>query len=379
MYGYQNTTNIMTTPREKEYPFYLKATVILFGLILLVYVFSVLGGILVPLAFAAFLAILLNPLVNALMNKKIPKALAIILSLLLAVVFLTALFYFLSTQIAQFSASFPVLKQKFIAISDSLEQWIYLRFNVSTEKQVAFIKQALDNSQSLLGQTVGTVLGTLSVVFLLPVYIFMLLFYKTLILNFFFEVFKEKHSKEVAEILKETKLAIQTYIVGLLIEMVIVAILNSTALLLLGVKYAILLGVIGAILNMLPYIGGIIAIALPVLIATVTKDGYSTQLGIIVAYMVIQFIDNNIIFPRFVSIKVQINALISIVIVLLGNALWGISGMFLSVPFVAVIKIIFDRIDELKPWGKLLGDNIPTRYFGNRSNKKTVAEEIVDE
>lgn len=379
MYGYQSTTNIMTTPREKEYPFYLKATVILFGLILLVYVFNVLGDILVPLAFAAFLAILLNPLVNALMNKKVPKALAIILSLLLAVAFLTALFYFLSTQIAQFSASFPVLKQKFIAISDSLEQWIYLRFNVSTEKQVAFIKQALDNSQSLLGQTVGTVLGTLSVVFLLPVYIFMLLFYKTLILNFIFEVFKEKHSKEVAEILKETKLAIQTYIVGLLIEMVIVAILNSTALLLLGVKYAILLGVIGAILNMLPYIGGIIAIALPVLIATVTKDGYSTQLGVIAAYMVIQFIDNNIIFPRFVSIKVQINALISIVIVLLGNALWGISGMFLSVPFVAVIKIIFDRIDELKPWGKLLGDNIPTRYFGNRRNKKTVAEKIVNE
>jgi len=368
----------MAIPREKEYPFYLKATVILFGLILLVYVFSALGEILVPLAFAAFLAVLLNPLVNTLMSRKVPKALAIILSLFLAVAFLTGLFYFLSTQIAQFSESFPLLKQKFLTLSGSLEQWIYLKFNVSTEKQLAFIKQALDNSQSLLGQTVGTVLGTLSVVFLLPVYIFMLLFYKTLILNFFFEVFKEKHSREVAEILRETKLAIQSYIVGLLIEMVIVATLNSIALLLLGVKYAILLGVIGAILNMLPYIGGIIAIALPVLIATVTKDGYSTQLGIVVAYLVIQFIDNNIIFPRFVSVKVQINALISIVIVLLGNALWGISGMFLSVPFVAVLKIIFDRIDELKPWGKLLGDNVPTRYLGNRRNKKTVAEEIVD-
>ncbi|TSJ43744.1 AI-2E family transporter [Mucilaginibacter corticis] len=365
--------------REKEYPFYLKATVILFGLILLVYVFSALGDILVPLAFAAFLAVLLNPLVNTLMSHKVPKALAIILSLFLAVAFLTGLFYFLSTQIAQFSASFPLLKQKFLTLSGSVQQWIYLKFNVSTEKQLAFIKQALDNSQSLLGQTVGTVLGTLSVVFLLPVYIFMLLFYKTLILNFFFEVFKEKHSREVAEILRETKLAIQSYIVGLLIEMVIVAILNSIALLLLGVKYAILLGVIGAILNMLPYIGGIIAIALPVLIATVTKDGYSTQLGIVVANLVIQFIDNNIIFPSFVSVKVQINALISIVIVLLGNALWGISGMFLSVPFVAVLKIIFDRIDELKPWGKLLGDNVPTRYLGNRRNKKTVSEEIVDQ
>src|SRR5437660_2721024 len=99
--------------------------------------------------------------------------------------------------------------------------------------------------------------------------------------------------------------------VGLLLEAIIVAILNSTALLILDVDYAILLGVIGAILNMLPYIGGIIAIALPVLMATITKDGYNTQLGIVVAYIIIQFIDNNILVPRIVSSKVQINALIS--------------------------------------------------------------------
>lgn len=366
-------------PAVKEHPFYLKTTVVLFGLVLLAYIFSGLGSILVPLAFAAFIAILLNPLCNRLMKWKVPKVAAILLTLFIAIVFVAALFYFLSTQIAQFSQSFPALKDKFVAVSNDLEQWIQLKFGVSTEKQVQFVKRALDNSQALLGQTVGTVLGTLSIIFLIPVYIFMMLFYKTLILNFIFEVFKEEHSKRVADILKETKMAIQSYIVGLLIEMVIVAILNSVALMILGVKYAILLGVIGAILNMLPYIGGIIAIALPVLIATVTKDGYSTQLGIIIAYLIIQFIDNNIVFPRFVSIKVQINALISIIIVLLGNALWGISGMFLSVPFVAVLKIIFDRIDELKPWGKLLGDSVPTRYIGQRwRNKKSVAEKIVE-
>jgi predicted PurR-regulated permease PerM len=115
---------------------------------------------------------------------------------------------------------------------------------------------------------------------------------------------------------------------------------------------------------MLPYIGGLIAIALPVLMATVTKDGYSTQLGVIAAYLVIQFIDNNILVPRIVSSKVQINALISIIVVLLGGALWGISGMFLSIPFIAVLKIVFDRIDDLKPWGKLFGDTVPTRSIG---------------
>ena len=109
-------------------------------------------------------------------------------------------------------------------------------------------------------------------------------------------------------------------------------------------------------------------------------DGFTTQLLIIGAYALIQFIDNNILVPRIVSSKVQINALISIVIVLMGAALWGIPGMFLSIPFIAVLKIIFDRIDGLKPWGKLLGDDIPTVHKGQiwgRRKKKSVAEKIV--
>ena len=213
-------------------------------------------------------------------------------------------------------------------------------------------------------------------------YVFLILFYKKLILNFLYEAFAEENSKQVADILTQTKSAIQSYMVGLLIEALIVAALNSTALLILGVKYAILLGVLGAILNMLPYIGGIIAIALPILIATVTKEGYSTQLGIIIAYIIIQFIDNNFLIPKIVSSKVQINALISIVIVLLGGALWGVAGMFLSIPFVAILKIICDRVEGLRPWGKLLGDEIPTKHmgqiWGRRKSRASLAETIVN-
>jgi predicted PurR-regulated permease PerM len=211
---------------------------------------------------------------------------------------------------------------------------------------------------------------------IIPIYIFMLLLYKNLILNFLYEVFLEEHSKRVSEVLAQTKSAIQSYIVGLLIEMIIVSSLNSLALFIIGVKYAILLGVIGGIINILPYIGGFVAILLPVLIATVTKDGYSAQLEVIVSYLLIQFVDSNIIFPRFVSVKVQINALISLLAVCLGNMMWGVAGMFLMLPIVAVLKIIFDRIDELKPWGKLLGDEVPVYHmgqvWGRRKRKKAV-------
>ena len=362
----------------KEYPFYLKTTVILFGLILLVYILSALGGILVPFCFATLIAILLNPLCSRL-QRRLPKLLSVIITLLMAIMILGSIIYFLTTQVAQFGAEVPALKLKFAVLIDGVEHWIMINFGIATSKQVAFIKSAVNSSQGLIGTTLGTVVGTLNVIFIIPVYTFLMLFYKTLILNFLYEVFSEEHSQRVAEILRETKTAIQSYIVGLLIEMIIVSSLNSTALLILNVKYAILLGFVGGMLNMLPYIGGIIAIALPVLIATVTKDGYSTQLYIVISYLAIQFIDNNIIFPRFVSIKVQINALVSIVVVLLGNALWGISGMFLSIPFIAVLKIVFDRIDDLKPWGKLFGDNIPVKHMGQvwGRRKKRTAEPIV--
>ena len=362
---------------SKEYPFYLQATVTLFGLVLITYILFTLGDILVPFSFAILFAVLLNPLCTWL-QRKLSKVLAVIVTLLIAILVIGGILYFLTLQIAQFGQELPTLKSKFNSLIDVLGHFIEHHFGLPIAKQAALIKQALNSSPALIGQTLGSVISTISVIVIIPVYVFLMLYYKTLIVNFVYEVFKEKYSQRVSEILRETKSAIQTYIAGLLIEMIIVSSLNSVALMILGVKYAILLGFIGGILNMLPYIGGIIAIALPVIIATITKDGYATQLGIVVAYLVIQFIDNNIIFPRVVSIKVQINALVSIMVILLGNALWGISGMFLSIPFVAVLKIIFDRIDELKPWGKLFGDTIPVTHMGQvwGRRKKPLIEKI---
>jgi predicted PurR-regulated permease PerM len=367
----------------KQYPFYFKATVILFGIILMVYVLFILQNIMIPLAFAMIFAILLNPLYTWFQKHKISKIFSIIITLLLAFIVFSGIVYFLSSQIAKFSDSLPLLKQKFSVLTTELGQWAQLHFGITIKKQLELINSALNSSGALVGSTVSTALGTISIILLLPVYIFLFLFYKTLILNFLFEVFAEENSKQVSDILNETKSSVQSYMVGLLLEALIVAILNSTALLILGVKYAFLLGVIGALLNIIPYIGGVIAIALPVLIATVTKDGYHTQLGILIAYIIIQFIDNNILVPRIVSSKVQINALISIIAVLLGASLWGVPGMFLAIPFIAIIKIIFDRIPDMKPWGKLLGDTIPTRHKGEIWNlrrkkpKPSLSEKIV--
>lgn len=348
---------------KKEYPFFIKAPLILLGLVIFVFILSILRDVMVPLAFAALIAILLNPLCVRL-EQKMNKIVAIIISMLIAILALAGLAYFLSSQIAHFFDNVDAMKQKFAEMLVNIQKWLEQTFGIAVQKQVQMVKEAANGSKAVIGETLSGALGVLSVIFLIPVYTFLIMLYKTLILNFLYEVFSEENQQKVGEILTETKAAIQSYIVGLLIETGIVAVMNSCALLILGVQNAILIGVIGAILNLLPYIGGIIAIALPVLMATLTTDGFTTQLLIIASYALIQFIDNNILVPRIVSSKVQINALISIVVVLLGAALWGVPGMFLSIPFIAVLKIIFDRIEGLKPWGKLLGDNIPTEHMG---------------
>jgi predicted PurR-regulated permease PerM len=336
--------------------------VILFGLVLCSYALANLRGILIPFSFALFLAILLNPLVDLLEKWKVPKVAAILLALVVAIVTIAGVWYFLATQMMHFTDQLPALEKKTDQLMSQVQHDLSSR--IPLEKQNQYISEAKAGIKPLVGQLLGSVFGTLTTVFLLPVYTFLMIYYKTLMLNFLYEIFAEENAREVSTVLKQVKGAIQSYMYGLLIEGLIVAALNTVALMILGVQYAILLGILGAILNVLPFIGGVIAIALPVIVATITKDGFNTQIGIIISYIIIQFADNHFLIPYIVSAKVKINALISIVVVLLGGAVWGLSGMFLSIPFIGVLKIIFDRIPEMKPWGRLLGDEVPVRKPG---------------
>lgn len=359
---------------EKKYPFYIKFTTILLGLTLLIIVLTTLKDIFIPLAFSVLIAILLNPIVNFLQQRKVNNILAICLAILLAFLIMAGVMYFLSSQIINFGDELPAFKQKLGKMFADLQNWLQRDMGVPVAKQNQWLEEAQTGLKPVVTRSLGTVLGSLSLAFLVPVYVFLFLYYKKLMVCFLHDVFKSTNNKEIDVMLHSSKGAVQQYMVGLLLEALIVAIMNSAALFILGVKYALLLGIIGAILNMLPYIGGVIAIALPVLIATVTKDGYSTQIGVVIAYLVIQFIDNHFLIPWVVSSKVKINALISIVVVFFWGYFWGISGMFLSIPITGVLKIIFDRIPGLKPWGNLLGDETPSE---KQKSKRSLVKKIV--
>jgi predicted PurR-regulated permease PerM len=195
-------------------------------------------------------------------------------------------------------------------------------------------------------------------VVLLPVYIFLILYYKPLLLDFIAKLFHAERHVTVNEVLAETKSLVQKYLQGLMIEVVIIATLNTIGLLIIGVPYAFLLAVVGALLNMIPYLGNIISMGLAVLMTLVTGST-SDVIWVVVLYTAVQFIDNNLIVPRIVASRVKLNALVSIVAVLVGGALWGVPGMFLAIPLTAIAKVIMDRVDGLKPWGFLLGDTMP--------------------
>ncbi len=342
-------------------PFYLKISQILLGIVAFFFILYEGSEIIRPLLFALILAILLNPLVEFLQRKKVNRVLAILITVLFAFIFISILLYFIFSQASLFSDAFPQLKIKFNLLIEQIIHWFSRTFNVSHRKIDLWISkqtsEGLNNTSTVISQTITTIGGLAVTLFLIPVYIFMFIFYKNLFLKFIACLFPTDQHAMVKDVLTETKTLIQNYLLGLSLEALIIATLNSIGLLILGIDYAILLGVIGALLNVIPYIAGLIAIALPMIIAVATKSS-TAAIWVFVVYIIVQFIDNHYIVPYVVASKVKINALISIIVVLIGGALWGVSGMFLSIPLTAIIKVIFDRIDPLKPWGILLGDDM---------------------
>ena len=361
-----------------KFPFYAKFALITIGAFVFVYVLYIGKSIILPIIYATILAIILNPLVNLLVKKRVNRIVAISLAVLLAILCTLALLYFVSAQITMFTEIYPALEKKFTEKSIQLIQWASETFNVKVKEIDKWIattkKDAIANMGSTIGQTLWAVNSVFILVLLLPVYLFMILYYKNLLIEFIRKIFDNNYHNTVFEVLSNSKKIIQSYLFALLLEACIIAVLNSVGLLFLGVKYAIILGITGALLNIIPYIGGVIAIILPMIIAFVTKDNSTTAILVLILYLVIQFIDNNIIIPHIVASKVKINALISLIAVIIAGALWGVPGMFLSIPITAILKVIFDHIEPLKPWGFLLGNIVPTSKMHFAIRKKKVVK-----
>jgi predicted PurR-regulated permease PerM len=322
--------------------------------------------ILVPLLLAFLLAILLRPIVSFLNFKlKLPHVIAVFIATTLAIFAGIGIVFFISRQIAGFSDDIPNIERHLTMHYHNMQHWIYERFNISYIKQNNYIQKVTQEIQSgdgMIAKPLDHFSTVLITVVLIPVYTFFILVYRNLLINFLTKIVHVQHHPVLKEIILEVKVVIRRYIVGLLLEMIIVTTLVSTGLMLIGIDYAIFIGVVAGILNLIPYIGILTAALLSLSVALGSPSELSALLGILILFVFVHLIDSNILIPRVVSSKVKINALIAILGIVCGGSLIGIAGMFLALPVIAIMKVIFDRVPSLTSFGYLLGDTIPKTF-----------------
>ena len=372
----------MTLPNLKPQPFYFKTAMVLVAIIALGYLCILGKEVLSPLLFGLLFSILLLPLAVFLETKlKLRRSAASALSVLLLLAAIAGVLLLVGTQISSLSNDLPKLKEQVIASFQNFQEWISTTFHVNIEKQMDYVNSATAKIEKATPNVIGaTVLSLSSVLFFLVFVIldtFFLLFYRSRLLKFLVDVFKEENSKIVYDIVERVQFIIRKYLVGILLEMTTVAIVCCTVFMLLGIKYAILLGLITALFNIVPYIGIFTALLLNIIITFATTALASKVLLVIITVVSMHLIDSNVLLPVIVGSKVRINAFITLLGVVLGEMIWGISGMFLSIPVIAIIKIIFDRVESLQPWGHLMGDEkIEPKTFriitNTKINKKRV-------
>lgn len=348
-------------------PFYIKLTAILVCLSTIFCILYFGQEIISPFLLALLFAIMLRPVVNFfIIRLKFPHIIAVVLSIVLFVTLFLGVFYFISIQITDMASDWGKIKANFFYHVEHLQQMIRDNFNLSKREQNEIIDQATNDTMNTGKQIVGSTLTSFAdIVFnaiLVPIYTFLFLYYQNHFVTFLSKVVKPENHRKLREVLFQIKVAVQSYITGLLFEMIAVAALTTVGFYFIGVEYFILLGIITGILNLVPYIGILFAGVLSIVVSLSGSTDLSIAVGVIVVNLVVQFIDNNILVPMFVNSKVQINAIVSIIGIIIGNVLGGITGMFLAIPMIAIVKVIFDRIDTLEPWGYLFGDDLPKTF-----------------
>jgi len=341
-------------------PFYTRLAMVLISLIALFYI-AILGkSILAPLIFGLLFAVLLLPVAHALETKlRLPRSLASIVSVLLLVFSIALIFYLVGAQISTLTEDWPQFKQQVATSLNDLQHWISMKFHIRIKQQNTYLDSAtsklIASGSSVLGDTLLSISSLVLFLIFIMFDTFFLLYYRRLIVRFLVSVFREENAVTVYDIIAHIQSRIRQYILGLVLEMVIVATATCLALWILGVKYAILLGLITGLFNIVPYIGILTAMVLSALV-TFASAGAAKLLIVAGTIFGIHLIDSNVLLPIIVGSKVRINALITVLGVIVGESIWGITGTFLAIPVIAMTKIIFDRIEPLKPWGMLLGD-----------------------
>ena len=357
-----------------RFPFYAKLAFVLLSLISIFIILYLGQNIIVPILMSLLFAILLRPIAHFLKSKwRFPHVLAVTCTVVLFMLMVIGILFFISWQISAIANDWDAIQTNLSIHFDTIQKFISSNFNLNNVEQKVLIdnasKNVLESGKNIIGTSLVSVSDVILNLTLIPIYIFLFLLYRTLFITFLSKLFQPEYHEKLQDILYQIKVSVQSYIVGLLIEMVIVSTLTSVGFMIIGLKYAIVLGLITGLLNLIPYIGILFAGILSIIATLTASPDITLIIGVLIIVIVVQLIDNNLIVPMIVGSKVQINAFVSIVGIIVGGVIAGFSGMFLAIPIIAIMKVIFDRIESLEPWGYIMSDDLPKSYtWDNEAN-----------
>ena len=359
--------------KKATHPFYEKLSLVLVGLIALGYLVIQAKDVLDPLMFGFLFAILLLPISNFFERKcHLPRSASSLLSILLLIGFVFGIGYLVGSQVSNLADDWPQLKSQ---VSDSvinLQGWVSSAFHINAAKQMTYVnnttKKIIASSTSVLGTTFGAISSLMLFYVFMMIFTFFILFYRRLLFRFIVWVFDENNKSIVVDIAENIQSILRQYILGLFLEMGIVSTVACTIFWIIGIKYAVLLGLLVGLFNIIPYLGIFSALLLSSII-TFATGSVKDAIEVAVSVIAIHAIDSNLLLPTIVGSKVRLNALITFLGIVIGEMIWGLSGMFLSIPTIAIFKIIFDRVETLKPWGFLMGGSYEYKASAEKDMK----------
>lgn len=327
---------------------------------LLIYGLHTMQDFFIPMIFSGLLSFLLVPIVTFLESKKVPRILAIVLTLLVAMALIVLLFTLVIAQISTFDEIIPAISAKTEVWFKNLQAFTSQTLNIEMsdilEEGKKYVSSFVENGSKIITGTLSVTTSFLTNFSLIPLYVFLMLFYRDFFLEFLFRAFKKVSNHRVKVVVNKIKSVIQSYMSGLLLVILIVGTLNTICLLILGIDHAVFFGFFAAVLVLIPYIGVAIGAILPILMALITKDSAWYAFGVAASFGIVQFLEGNFITPYIVGGKISLNAFVAIISLLLFGSLWGVSGLILALPMTAILKVIFDSVEPLKPFGFLIGE-----------------------
>lgn len=335
------------------------------NLVLLLF-FLIFGGLylasdfLIPLAFAGIFAMLMSPLSAKLEGIGFNKALASFVCILLLVLVFTGIGTLLSTQIAGFTEDLPQIEQEINKQLISLQGFFHETFGISPEEQQKIVKEGSSSESgglsSIILSFIDSSTGAMANALLVLVYMFLLLYYRSRFPIFILKVVSEDQEERAQHVIQESSQVAQKYLIGRGILIVILAVLYSAGLTIAGLDNALFLSAIAALLTIIPYVGNIIGFSLLMLMALAQGEGSQMYLSILIIFSIVQLIESYVLEPFVVGAEVDIHPFFTVVIIIVGEQIWGVAGMILAIPMLAIVKIIFSHIDFMSPYAYLIGD-----------------------